>query len=418
VTAPERRRRRIPRLAALLAAVVAVAAAGCVPLVGGGAAGPGGARGPIRVALVDVFSGTSPYASQGAYLQNSLQLEIDAMNAEGGLLGSKVELVSLDDQLGLARTSDVVRQVVADRTVRLLVGPSFAGLYLAAKPQVAQAHLPNCLTNMAADDLMQGSRYSFRAQPQDHASVPALLGYVQHGTQLKKIGLIAEEDGVGQSFDQQLSGQAAHFGLQYLGAAFAPATGDQKAQVQQILRQGAEGVVLSNNPATATRTLQAIAALKVGARLRTFGFGGLAGYAFPQQAGDAANGVVFTSTIQSYLSDVPETRWPSAYHDFVKKAQARFGLAPNGVEMKAVPAAADCIVQWARAVQAANDFDGDKVARAWERLDLPAAQSVLGVRERFSADSHDAVPPDGIAVYQWARNGGAWGLKQLVGPAA
>jgi branched-chain amino acid transport system substrate-binding protein len=418
MTAPERRARGRLRLRLAAALCAALAAAGCMPLVGGGTAGPGGARGPVRVALVDVFSGTSPYASQGSYLQNSLQLEIDAMNAEGGLLGSKVELVTVDDQLNLARTSDAVRQVVADRSIRLLVGPSFAGLFLAAKPQVEQARLPNCLTTMAADDLMQGARHSFRAQPQDHASVPALLGYVQHGTQLKKIGLIAEEDGVGQSFDQQLSGQAAHFGLQYLGAAFATATGDQKAQVQQILRQGAEAVVLSNNPATATRTLQAIAALKVGGRLRTFGFGGLAGYAFPQQAGDAANGVVFTSTIQSYLSDVPEARWPSAYHDFVRKAQARFGLAPNGVEIKAVPAAADCIVQWARAVQAANDFGGDRVARAWERLDLPAAQSVLGVRERFSADDHDAVPPDAIAVYQWAKNGATWSLKQLVGPPA
>jgi branched-chain amino acid transport system substrate-binding protein len=396
----------------------ALAMSGCVPFMPGGGAGPGGVRGPVRVALVDVFSGTSPYASQGSYLQNSLQIEIDAMNAAGGLLGSHVELVTVDDQLSLARTSDVVRQVTADRTIRLLVGPSFAGLFLAAKPLVDQARLPNCLTSMAADDLMQGARYSFRAGAQDHAGVPALLGYVQHGTQLKKIGLIAEEDGVGQSLDQQLSEQAGRFGLQYMGAAFAPANGDQKAQVQQILRQGAEAVVLSNNPATATRTLQAITALKVGARLKTFGLSGLAGYAFPQQAGDAAGGVVFVSTIQSYMSDVPEARWPPAYHEFVKKAQTRFGLAPNGVEIKAVPAAGDCIVEWARAVQAANDFDGTKVAHAWERLDVPAAQSVLGVRERFSVDDHDAVPPDGIAVYQWVRNGPAWGLKQLAGPAA
>ncbi|HEY4028290.1 MAG TPA: ABC transporter substrate-binding protein, partial [Candidatus Dormibacteraeota bacterium] len=231
--------------AAVAGLCAAAIAGGCV---GGGGPGPGGSRGTVRVALIDVFSGTSPYASQGAYLQNSLQIEIDAMNADGGLLGSRVELVSIDDQLSLATTADQMRRVAADRSIRLLVGPSFAGMYLAAKPLVDQVRLPNCLTNMAADDLMQGARYSFRAQAQDHASVPALLGYVQHGTQLKKIGLIAEEDGVGQSFDQQLSGQAARFGLQYLGAAFAPATGDQKAQVQQIIKQGAEGVVLSNNP--------------------------------------------------------------------------------------------------------------------------------------------------------------------------
>src|SRR5205807_5631931 len=112
----------------------------------------------------------------------------------------------------------------------------FAGLYLGAMPLIDQARVPDCLTNMAADDLMNGARYTFRAQAQDGASVPALLGYVQHGTQIKKIGLVAQNDGIGQAHDAQLSDQASRFGLQYVGAAFVPATGDHKAQVQQMLR--------------------------------------------------------------------------------------------------------------------------------------------------------------------------------------
>jgi len=409
------------RLRAALAAALCLCLAGCgggaLPFMGGGG-GSGVVHGPVKVALVDVFSGTSPYASQGTLLQNSLQIEIDAVNAQGGLLGNQVQLVTADDQLDPTRTATVVKQLLADRSVRLLVGPSLAGLYLAAMPYVNQARVPDCLTSMAADDLMTGARYTFRAQAPDQASVPALLGYVQHGTQIKKIGLIAQNDGVGQGRDAQLSDQAAKFGLQYVGAAFVPATGDQKAQVQQMLKLGADAIVLSDDPGTAARTIQAISALKATARLKTLGFGGLSGYAFPQQAGDAANGVTFTSTIQSYLSDVPQARWPPAYRDFVTKAQTRFGLGANGVEIKAVPAAADCVVQWAKAAAAANSFDGTTVAKAWEGLDVPAAQSVLGVRERFAADDHDAVPMDSLGVYQWVKNGDRWGLKQLTGPTA
>ena len=73
-------------------------------------------------------------------------------------------------------------------------------------------------------------------------------------------------------------------------------------------------------------------------------------------------------------------------------------------------------MQWAKAVQAANGFDGTAVAKAWESLDVPAAESLLGVRERFAADDHDAVPADGLDVYQWVKNGDRWGLKQLTGP--
>ena len=111
--------------------------------------------------------------------------------------------------------------------------------------------------------------------------------------------------------------------------------------------------------------------------------------------------------------DLPEARWPAAYRDLFHKVTSRFGAAPAGVEMRGSAAAADCVAQWARAVQGANDFDGTRVARAWERLDVPAEQSLLGVRERFSPSDHDAVPPDGLFVYQWTRTGPRWGLKQL-----
>jgi branched-chain amino acid transport system substrate-binding protein len=400
---------------ALAATCLLVTGCSGLPFLGG-TSGPDVVHGSVKVALVDVFSGTSPYASQGSYLQNSLQLEIDALDAQGGLLGHQVQLVTGDDQLDQTRTATVVKQLLADHSVRLMVGPNLAGLYLSAMPQVSQARMPNCVTGMAADDLMVGARYTFREQAPDAASVPTLLGYVQHGNQIKKIGLVAENDGLGQSHDAQLSDQAPKFGLQYVGAAFVAPTGDQKAQVQQMLKLGVDAIVVSDNPATAAKTLQAIAALKATAKLKALGFSGLNGYGFPQLAGDPANGTVFTSAIETYISDVPDVRWPPAYRDFVKKAQARFGAAANGVEMKAVPAAGDCIVQWVRAVQAAGTFDGTQVAKAWETLDVPAAQSVLGVHEHFTPDDHDAIPPDALGVYQWVKNGNAWGLKQLTGP--
>jgi branched-chain amino acid transport system substrate-binding protein len=403
------------RAAAAAALCLVLAACGGVPFFGGGgASGPG--RGPVEVALVDGFSGTPPTPLPGPSLQNGLQVEIDALNAQGGVLGSQVRLVTADDQLSLTATPDAVRKALANRAVRLLVGPNLAGLYVGAMPLIAQARMPNCLTTMAADDLMARAPYSFRASAPAAADVPSLLGYVQQGTQVKKIGLIAQSDGAGQEYDRELGDQAGRFGLQYLGAAFVTATGDQKAQVQQMVKQGVEAVVLSGDPAVAAKTVQAIAALKLGGRLRTFGFGGLGGTAFVQQAGDPAAGLVFVSTIETDMSDAPEARWPAAYHDFVKRAQARVGATPNGVAAAASPAAADCVADWARAVRAAGDFDGAKVVKAWQALDVPAAESLLGVRERFSPADHDAVPPDGLFVYQWTKNGTGWLLKQLAGP--
>jgi len=400
---------------AALSACLATSACG-LPFTNGAPIGLG-PKGPVKVALVDVFSGNSGYAHLGPYLKNSLQVQIDGLNATGGLLGSKIQLVTADDQYDMTKTADVVKQVLADRSVKLLVGPSFAGLYLRAKPIIEQARVPNCLTAMAADDVMRRARFSFRAQEADSARMIALLTYIRKNTQMRKVGLIADDDGIGHGYDSQLSEQSGKAGLLYIGAAFVTGTADVKTPAQQMLQRGAEAVVLSNDPATASKTLQAIKQLNASAKLKAFGFSGLSSYSWVQQLGDPASGLVFASTIQAYISDVPEARWPPAYRSFAKEVIARYGTAPNGVEMQGLAAGADCIAQWARAVQAARDFDGTAVVRSWETLDIPASESVLGVHEQFSPANHDAVPPDALCIYQWVKNGNRWGLRLLAGPA-
>src|SRR5215813_8144150 len=100
--------------AAAAAAGVWLAMSACsVPFSSGAAVGLGG-KGPVKVALVDVFSGNSGYSYLGPYLKNSLQVEIDDLNATGGLLGSKIQLVTADDQYDMTTTVDVVKRELAD----------------------------------------------------------------------------------------------------------------------------------------------------------------------------------------------------------------------------------------------------------------------------------------------------------------
>jgi branched-chain amino acid transport system substrate-binding protein len=404
------------RLAALVCGVVALAACG-----GGGSSSssssPAAFKGTVKVALVDVFSGG--FGFFGGYLQNSLQVEADQLNAKGGLLGYQIQITTADDQLAPDQGASLVRQQLADSDVKLLVGPSFTSVFLAAKPIINQSKTPNCLPAVAADSAMDGAVNSFRTQEQDRYRIPALLNYVAKNTQIKKIGLIYEGDATGQSYDQQLGSEAGKAGLQYVGAAFTTATAtDHKPLVQQILSKGAQGVILSNNSTTAGRTALAIQQLGVKDKLAQFGFSGLGGYTYPQLGGDTVDGTIFAATIQSYLTDIPDTRWPANYRDFVKKITTNYGYATNGLEMKGTPLAADCMIEWSKAVQKAGTFDGTKVVKAWQGLDIPATQNVLGVREKFSASDHNAVPQEGIFVYQWVKQpDGKFRLKQLVGPS-
>ncbi len=71
--------------------VLSVLAAAC--LVGAGAAG---AAETIKIGCLAPLTG--PAAADGLSVQNSLQLALERVNAEGGVLGQKVELVIYDDR--------------------------------------------------------------------------------------------------------------------------------------------------------------------------------------------------------------------------------------------------------------------------------------------------------------------------------
>lgn len=403
------------RLGALVCGLLLLSACG----TGVGKTSPTGLRGVVRIALVNVFSGPSAYL--GEYTQNSLQVQVDAINAAGGLLGSRVEVIAADDEQKPDKGAELVREQLTEGDVKLLVGPSTSGVALAAQPVINAARTPHCALDLATDSLSKWP-YTFRVQERDVDRIGALLGYVSRSRpDIKRVGLISDGEPATQADDRELRDQASRFGLQYVGSvggAGGAVGGDQHPLVQQLLQKGAQAALLPAAPGIAARTVQAVTDLGAGKQLQLLGTSGLGAYAFPKEAGDGVSGLFFESTIQSYLSDVPEAAWPRPYASFFHRISSQYGYASNGVEMKGLPAAADCVVAWSKAVKAAGSFDGAAVVRSWESLDLGPAQTVLGAHEKFGPDNHDALGPDGLYVYQWVKNGDRWGLKQLAGPHA
>jgi branched-chain amino acid transport system substrate-binding protein len=395
-------------LSGLIAGVVALTACGWQ----GGQGQRQGKRGTARIALVNVFSGPMGYA--GEYAQNSLQVQVDALNAQGGLLGFRLEVVAADDEQNPAKGAELVREQLAEGDVKLLVGPSTSEGALAARPVVNSGRVPNCALDLAPEGL-SNAPYTFRIQQQDQYRLAALLGYVLRGrSDIKRFGFLNDGSPSAQLYDRQLQQQSPRFGLEYVGNATA--AGDYRAAVGQLMQRGAQALVLPAEIGAAGRGAQAADQVAAG-KLLLLGTSALGAYGFAQQTGPAANGLVFESTIQSYLTDVPQSKWPPLYRSFVSRVTGQYGYAANGVEMKGLPPAADCIVEWSRAVRAANTFEGPAVVRAWESLDLGPADTVLGAREKLTPQDHDGLGQEGIFVYSWVTNGDRWSLKQLIGPS-
>lgn len=386
----------------------------CLPLAAlacGGFTGPAKVpiKGTVKVALVDVFSG--PAGATGRASRNGLQVAVDAVNAQGGLLGWRLEVAAADGERNPAKAAELARQQLADDGVRFLVGPSSTASFQAARTGIGQAAMPNCVTDVS-DDALASAATSFRSGPSDRTLVQTLVGAVRRlHPEVKKLALVDEGDDGGPALDRLLADQAASQGLTYAGRTIVT-DGDHRAAIQQLINQGVQGILVSDQPVAAARTAQAVSQLTVGTRPVLLGLRAPAGYDFANQAGDGAVGVVVAATNRSYLTATAPTSWPLGYRSFVDTVNHQFGPAADGIQLQGAPEAADCLLIWARAVQRAGTFRGQDVLRALQAVELSASETSLGVPEKLSPPDHSTVAADGVYVYTWIKDGSRYRLKQ------
>ena len=103
-------------------------------------AAPASAQNTIKVGLVAAMSGQS--AKSGEAITRGLSLAIDEINAKGGVLGKKIELVSRDDESNPAKGVVAARELVQREGVVAFFGGVDTPVSLAIVPFANQAKVP------------------------------------------------------------------------------------------------------------------------------------------------------------------------------------------------------------------------------------------------------------------------------------
>jgi len=116
---PSRSGRPRRRLRAALAALsVAALASACSS--SGGAAGS-----PSKVSLPVIEMLTGPVSYYGQIFMNGAEVAVEQINAAGGIGGKKIDLEKVDNASTDAQTVSLLRKYCADRSVGLLVAPTY-----------------------------------------------------------------------------------------------------------------------------------------------------------------------------------------------------------------------------------------------------------------------------------------------------
>ncbi|MFF3669382.1 ABC transporter substrate-binding protein [Microtetraspora malaysiensis] len=384
---------------AVLAVAVALAASGCAAKEAGGTP-------VITIGLIGPVTG--PLAVLGTGQQNSLQTEIDKINASGGLAGSQLRLVVRDSGLDPGKVVQAATELAGDEQVKFIVGPSLTSFYNAAKETLERNKKINCQPGVAAGSFAD-LKYGFRAQDSTEIDIAKALELLKSEGG-KTFGLIYENDDTGKAVDALLARQRN--GMTYLG--FQTSRPDDQSHAAYVEKlKNADAIFFSNNVGGA-KTIAAAGA--AGYRGRLIGAGsGAQNIAFVEGAGDAAKGVVFEMPNYQYPTR-DRASWEPGYRAHIEAVEKRFGVnvgprtgarSPKGTAM-----AADCLYAYAAAVKAAGGTDPDTVAAAMEKLDLPADATPSG-NSVTPGTAHEFYDAADVRIYQWDKDEQGWFTREL-----
>lgn len=393
-------RRSVVTVAAGLAGL-AVAATGC----SGKAAGD---KPDIQIALISPMSG--PFAVLGISQQNSLNVEIERINAAGGLDGSKLKLVTRDSGLDPGKAVQAANEMAGDDTVKLVVGPSLTAFYSAAKGTYEKNKKVNCQPAVSTGSFAD-LKYGFRSQDPFQLDGEKVVNWLkQEG--VKSLGLVYEGDDTGKNTDALLKKLLPEAGIKYLGWETSRADDQShRAYVEEFKDAGA---IMVSSSVGGSKTMAAAA--QVGFKGEIVGAGsGMQNISFIEAAGEAADGAVFPAALYEYPMRKPRSEWKPGYRKHTEAIEKKYGKntgPKSGAESpKGTAIAADCVFAFEQAVKAAGGTDPDKVAAAIEALDVPADKTPSGNAIK-PGDSHEFYQQ--VHLYQWHKDGEGWYTTELM----
>ena len=274
--------------------------------------------GPIKIGMSMPQTGGLGAGGQSALL--ALRMWVEDVNAKGGLLGRKVELIAYDDQTNPANTPGIYTKLLDIDKVDLLIAPYGTVPTAPIMPLVKQRGLLLMgnfsfgVNNVVKHDMwFNNAPWNTAASWSD--------GFIQAGQKLggKTIAFLAADNDFAQNLANGARELAKKAGLQTVyNQNYPPTTQDFSSLVRGIRAAKPDIVFVMSYPPDSVAIVRAVNEIGVGDSVKIFG-GGMVGLQFTPimtNLGSSLNGIV------NYNSFVPGIKFPGI-DDFLKRYAAK-----------------------------------------------------------------------------------------------
>ncbi|OGB05295.1 MAG: ABC transporter substrate-binding protein [Burkholderiales bacterium RIFCSPHIGHO2_12_FULL_69_20] len=245
------------------------------------------AQAPIRVGAF--LSVTGPAAFLGDPELKTLELYVERLNAEGGVLGRKLQLVAYDDAGDAEKARTFAKRLLEQDKVDLIVGGSTTGTTMAVVPMVEQAGVPFVSLAGAVVIVEPAKKWVFKTPHTDRMACEKIFVDLQ-SRKLSKVALISGSGGFDKSMRGECLKVGSKHGIEFVADETYGATDtDMTAQLTKIKGSGAQAVLnagFGQGPAIVTRNYR-----QVGLTLPLYQSHGVASKEYIKLSGSAADGV-------------------------------------------------------------------------------------------------------------------------------
>ncbi|AXK79391.1 ABC transporter substrate-binding protein [Pseudolabrys taiwanensis] len=298
--------------------------------------------------------------------RDGLELAIEAVNAQGGVLGRKLQLVHEDNKSTPQQAVVGYRKMMSeDKVIAFDSGCISAGNFAAAS-FVSKAKLPMFLCSILPRQADE-QKWAFSFLPPPKFEVDARYAYLKEKTDIRKVGILSDPSPYSMLMRGIAEKGAAEFGLTVVAnETYQQDDSDFSVQIGRMNAAGAGAIIMlgqGNAVVTVANNMKALGLNKMlllGSINETdilHSTGKIIGdqYLFPAAL------IQIASDDLSVIAD-PASR--AAAEAFVKAAKAKSGTADSAQAARAW----DSIMMLAAAIKKANAVDGTAVRDTFEKL--------------------------------------------------
>lgn len=338
-------------------------------VVGGGSAF---AQETIKIGAFGPMTGGA--AGYGQSEREAIDLVVEEVNATGGVLGRKIEVLYGDDAGKPEQAVSIAKRFITADHVLLILGGISSPTSMAASQVTGQEKVPQIVIGATAARItLQGNPWVFRSAVPDTKLAGDLADFMhQKFPRMKRIGAIYVNDDFGKGGVVAFANRAKRYGIEIVAdEKYTRGDVDFTAQLTKIRAANADAILDWSRYHEGALIAKQVK--QMGIRLSIFGSDGAAHPKYIELGGDAVEGVYYAT----HFSPATSAHLPVA-RKLVEKIRARYGKAPDFIHAEAY----DAILVAVDAIRRAGSLEREKIRQAIAATDLE------GTRGRIRFDKN------------------------------